>query len=416
MGDQRTLKFKGEADFRDVRKEADETAARLDNMAASAQRFFRSSPNLASDPASFMADKVSYSSENKATGPKIFSQTTVEYERLANAQLKIRAISRVLGIDGIGIEILRLRELVSVVSQLGAIGTGALAAGAGAAAGIGAVAYGFFQMKETRRLNGAIQGSQTGNNAEVLNRLRGVVSEGRTSGAFRGGTAEDLDQTILTLLRQNGVASRSSSFAGGIIASGVQSKLPELMQQIKAAVVATYKTEEEAARDHAHVLAEIAQTQFDTEKSQLRQKLELGLITNDRYAARLRGIAEEEAKNQLAGLDLQEKQLNEHLDRSKDDVEESARTRNALSGVADKRSLIGARLTGQQEQIEIDRVSRMSKTNAGYRMPGDELSKIGLFVGGSGDSLPELSKQQLAELKQLGALLRGLPSQISGAF
>jgi len=416
MGDQRTLKFKGEADFQDVRKEADATTARLDNMAASAQRFFRSSTNLASDPASFLADKKSYSGESAASGPKVVSQTTVEYERLANAQLKIRAISRVLGIDGIGIEILRLRELVSVVAQLGAIGSGALAAGAGAAAGIGAVAYGFYQMKETRRLNGAIQGSQTGNNAEVLNRLRGVVSEGRTSGAFRGGNAEDLDQTILTLLHQNGVASRSSSFAGGIISSGVQAKIPELIQQIKAAVLTSYKTEEEAARNHAHVLAEIAQTEFDTEKAQLRQKLELGLITNARYAARLRGIAEEESKNQLAGLDLQEKQLNEHLDRSKDDVEESAKTRNALAGVADQRSLIAARLTGQQEQIEIDRVSRMSRNNTGYRMPGDELSKIGLFVGGAGDNLSELSKQQLAELKQATALLRSLPSQISGAF
>jgi hypothetical protein len=47
-------------------------------------------------------------------------------------------------------------------------------------------------------------------------------------------------------------------------------------------------------------------------------------------------------------------------------------------------------------------------------MPSDELSRIGLFVGGAGDSLPELSKAQLAELKQANAQLRNLPSQLGG--
>jgi hypothetical protein len=56
--------------------------------------------------------------------------------------------------------------------------------------------------------------------------------------------------------------------------------------------------------------------------------------------------------------------------------------------------------------------SNISRTRS-YRDGGDELSKIGLFIGGPADNLPELTKQQLNELRRANAQLTRLPAEIA---
>lgn len=415
----RTLKIKGQADFSDIRAQSDAVIGKMDQIAASAQRASRN-VGLATDPAAFFAEaeagKKSYSSVSNATGPKIIAQTTTEMERLATAQLKIRNLSRALGFHGLGVDILRLRELLSVVGQLAAIGPAAIAGGIGAAAGLGAVGYGYYQWKETRRLNSEIQSSSVAGNQISLDKLREMVNEAKSKGTLRGGAADDIYEQLVMLDRQNHVAGRSRSFAGGRITATVQAQIPEIMKAMKEAREQSFDDEEGAAMRHAEALNEIAKTQTETEKAQLKAKLDAGIVSNQFYAARLRGIAEEETKGQKDLLDLQESQLKKQLDRTANNPDAQDRIRAAIGGIGDARSVLDARLEASQERIEIDRVARLSRGGPHYRMPSDELSKIGLFVGGSGDSLPELSKAQLAELKAANAQLRLLPSQIGGSL
>jgi hypothetical protein len=73
-----------------------------------------------------------------------------------------------------------------------------------------------------------------------------------------------------------------------------------------------------------------------------------------------------------------------------------------------------------REQIRAKRLGVASEIMAtgfnpgrSYRDSGDELSKIGLFIGGPADNLPELTKQQLNELRRANAQLSRLPSEIA---
>ena len=425
----RTLKLKGEANFEDIKIQSDSLIRKLEDVQKAATKAVRTS-GLASDLGEILALEAATKDRRKGAANlyqqkrdgddsdriKLLAKAAGETERLSSAQLKVRNLSRILGMEGLGVDILRIRELVSLVGQLGAIGGGAIAGGIGAVAGLGAVAYGYYQWKETRRLNSDIQSSSVAGNQISLDKLREMVNEAKAKGTLRGGAADDIYEQLVMLDRQNHVAGRSRSFAGGRITATVQAQIPEIMKAMREAREQSFEDEEGAALRHAEALNEISKTQTETEKAQLKAKLDSGIVSNEFYAARLRGIAEEETHGQKEILDLQEAQLKKQLDRAANDPDAQDRIRSALGGIGDARSVLDAKLEASQERIEIDRVARLSKGGSHYRMPSDELSRIGLFVGGSGDSLPELSKAQLAELKQANAQLRSLPYQISGSF
>lgn len=76
------------------------------------------------------------------------------------------------------------------------------------------------------------------------------------------------------------------------------------------------------------------------------------------------------------------------------------------------REQIRAKRLGVAAEIYGSKVTR----DRSYRESGDELSKIGLFIGGPADNLPELSKQQLNELRRANAQLSRLPSELANVI
>lgn len=416
MGKDREFKIKGSFDVSDVERQADTVVRKMDQVAVAAQRAARN-VGLATDPAAFFAEaeagKKSYSTVSNRTGPQLVAATENAVNRLEQAQARIRPLSHLLGLGNLGGELANAANLIRGIASLG---PAAIVGGLGIAVAGGAAAYLYYQDKERRRLDSETFKSQVNTNDISLNKLHAMVVQAKKEGTIRGGDAENIDQQIQILLGQNGIAAKGNSISSGIISRNIQDQQKDLLRQMREAVSQSYEEEEGAALKHAAVLSEISKMQMETEKTQLRQKLEAGLISNDFYAARLRGIAEEEAAAQKEVLDLQEQQLNARLERAKNDYEESAKIRNQIAGVNDARSLIDARTGATQEGIEVDRLSRNGRPRPYYRMQGDELSRIGLFLGGAGDSLPELTKQQLQELKQVNVLLRQLPSQIGPAL
>lgn len=413
MGKDREFKIKGSFDVSDVERQADSVVRKMDQVAVAAQRAARN-VGLATDPAAFFAEaeagKKSYSTVATRSAPQLVAATATEMDRLAQIQTKIRPLSHLLGLGNLGAELSNAAALIRGIATAGASG---ILAGVGVVGAAGAAAYLYVQDRERRRVENDTFRSQVNTNDISLNKLHDMVVQAKKEGTIRGGDAESIDQQIQILLGQNGIAGKGKSLASGIISRNVQEQQKEILKQMRDAVSQSYEEEEGAALKHAAVLSEISKMQMETEKTQLRQKLEAGLISNDFYAARLRGIAEEEAAAQKEVLDLQEQQLNARLERAKNDYEESAKIRNQIAGVNDARSLIDARLGATQEGIEVDRLSRNGRPRPYYKMQGDELSRIGLFLGGSGDSLPELTKAQLQELKEVKNLLRQLPSQIA---
>ena len=169
--------------------------------------------------------------------------------------------------------------------------------------------------------------------------------------------------------------------------------------------------------EHAQKMAELTKIQAENEKEALRGKFEAGLIGAKDYYKKLHELAIRSGNADKDVLDLKQKQLEEAQKRGGLDADGRAKLGNELQSVEESRKAINERLYG--EHSKLNREQELGDLKSGgnrYRMPGDELSKIGLFVGGSGDSLPDLSKSQLAELKQLNAQFRNLPSQIGGSL
>ncbi len=56
--------------------------------------------------------------------------------------------------------------------------------------------------------------------------------------------------------------------------------------------------------------------------------------------------------------------------------------------------------------------SMMPEPGATSKISGDQYSRMGLFIGGSGDNLPDLSKQTVEQLRRVNEQLAQLPSQL----
>ena len=180
---------------------------------------------------------------------------------------------------------------------------------------------------------------------------------------------------------------------------------------------ASFATDEAGAMEHAQKMAELTKIQADNEKEALRGKFEAGLIGSKEYYKKLHELAIHSANADKDVLNLKQRQLEEAQKRGGLDADGRAKLGNELQSVEESRKAINERLYGEHSKLNREQeVGGLKSGGNQYRMPSDELSKIGLFVGGSGDSLPELSKSQLAELKTLNAQFRNLPSQIGGSL
>lgn len=118
------------------------------------------------------------------------------------------------------------------------------------------------------------------------------------------------------------------------------------------------------------------------------------------------GNDEREYKLKLEMLSVQERIIQLLKD------EEGLRRMEGSASDPVLREQIRAKRLGVAAEILGSNVTRARS----YRDGGDELSKIGLFLGGPADNLPELSKQQLNELRRANAQLTRLPSELANVI
>ena len=435
MGD-RTLKIRGEANFSDIREEAQTVVVAMDRVSDSSKRVFQASKGLATDPAAFFAEaeaaevaaaaeehlaKARRSAGAAQTAKPLFTPYNTaakDAEKLVSAQGKIRDLGLILGLEGLYVAHRTLSRIASLIGRIASMGAAGGAAATGAGIGLGAIAYAGYKYKQLLDARADLKENIEKNNDSTLERLHGMVEAKIATGELRGADAYSLrDSIVFNKNEQRRGKNSQNDTQKEIIFGKVGKEIPGIIREAQRLMGASFATDEAGAMEHAQKMAEITKIQVENEKETLRGKFESGLVGTKEYYKKLHELAIRSANADKDVLNLKQKQLEEAQKRGGLDADGRAKLGNELQSVEESRKAINERLYG--EHSKLNREQELGELKAGgsrYRMPSDELSKIGLFVGGSGDSLPELSKSQLAELKQLNAQFRNLPSQIGGSL
>ena len=432
MAGEKTLKLKASLDVSEVTASANRAVADINRVQAAAQAT-NTGRGLASDPAAFFAaEEARMSASASAANPRAYGRDAAGVQLTALAKGTNRELdktSQLLDRIGasIGGSILApfintfgvASDLVNLLRVIpGALGAGGVAVAGGAATSLAAAVYAINQFRELRRVQADTYGSMSGNNATTLNAIRNRVVAGRDSGTIRGGAGEDLLSDIDVLLKQRSIA--KGNLAGGIIQRQIQEQLPGILRRARELTGENFASEEEMARDNAAALVAIDKTRLDTEQAQLRAALEAGQITQEQYAARRRGLVEEETAGQRRLLDLQESQLRAKLGRQGNDPEGAVTTRNDLQRLANQRQLLDATELRDLELVDGER------TNVGRRGRSRPLTLFERLSGGGdaglrslgtrasgGGGAPAIEMQQLEELRRLNSNFSGLPGGIA---
>jgi hypothetical protein len=433
----KTLKLKVTLDSTQVGAEAKKSAQAIDETTAKAEKLAAALDNVAAKGRAANKATVAsaeggaalgYSGLNRGNGIKLSPAAAMaeEAEKTAHAIRGLGSLERVLGISGVESTINLVRSLPTLIAGLSAT---TAAAGAAIGASLVPIYVAFKKYQELVELRQGAVDFFNLNTQKTLESLHRDVSAGRDSGAFRGDRGDTLDSDIRNLeARRKFLEQRDPNgdkksldlplfLLGKLLPAGLGSGLgyskslyggerdsiaaeeKRLIKEREAARQADYAIERATAQDQAAALEQQQQVAIEREKARTESYYAHGLISRRQYTEALKLIEDKTLKNREQNLQEQERLLNEQLAREieKHDKQGEAITRLGLQKVANLRKQ--GKLTADANKENIDLNSPTGSVFRPTPVNTDDLARIGLFVGGGGQST--LMQAQLDELKRI---------------
>jgi len=314
-------------------------------------------------------------------GSVVIGNMTTGTNALAQAVSRVPNLASLLGLNAIGIGVEKVRALVSILGQVGtfvgAAGGVGLAATGGAAAGVGAIAYDLWALRELSRLKTDTLEGREQNNLKTLSKLGALTGDRLESGQLRGPQAEQVMEDIRRLSSLQYGSLGNSGLIRDVVGKDVQKQLPDLINRLRELTRSGYAVEEQDALQHAQALNQIESSRLDGEQDTLRKGYEVKMRDREAsedqqieasktFTERLRGIVEEQAFAKKDVLGVQSDQLTAQLGRTSNDPDALAKINSQLRAVADARIVIEQDRISRLEIIEAEQLGRIDQIQTKY--------------------------------------------------